>query len=109
MFFADPRPASAPTHNLDETCFRQVEFAGVLRGAANPEGARRLVDFMLSRRFQRDIPLTMFVYPAATDTPLPEVFTEYATPAPDPYELSPAEIGAHRDEWIEAWTDHVLR
>jgi thiamine transport system substrate-binding protein len=109
VYFADPPPEQAPTVNLDRTCFRQVEFAGVLRGAANPTGARRLVDFMLSRRFQQDVPLSMFVYPAVADTPLPEVFTSFAAVPAAPADLSPAEIGDHRDEWIQAWTDHVLR
>ncbi len=109
MFFADPPPDVPPTSNLDTTCFRQVEFAGVLRGASNLAGARKLVDFMLTRRFQEDVPLNMFVYPAVGDTPLPPVFTKYAMAPAAPSQLSPAEIGRHRDEWIKAWTDRMLR
>ena len=48
------------------TCFGQIEFAGVLDHAKNPAGARALIDFMLTRRFQEDIPLQMYVYPAMT-------------------------------------------
>lgn len=109
VFFADPRPTEAPTTNLDATCFRQVELAGVLRGASNPTGARRLIDFMLTQRFQRDLPLSMFVYPAVRGTPLPKVFTDFAAVPADPYTLSPATIGEHRDTWIAQWTQHVLR
>ena len=109
VFFADPRPAGAPTVSLDRTCFRQVEFAGVLRGAAHPEGARALIDFMLSPRFQRDMPLTMFVDPAVPGTPLPAVFEKFATVPPHPFTLPVAEIGRHRAAWIDEWTAHVLR
>lgn len=109
MYFADPAPATPPTASVDRTCFRQVEFAGVLRGATHPAGARKLVDFMLTERFQRDVPLQMFVYPSVTGTPLPEVFTKYSAVVPDPYTLSPARIGADRREWIDEWTRHVLR
>ena len=64
VIFRDPRPAEAPTGVVEQSCFRQIELAGVLRGARNEAGARRLVDFMLSKRFQEDIPLQMFVFPA---------------------------------------------
>ena len=109
VYYADPRPAEAPTGVLTDTCFRQVELAGVLRGAEHPRAARQLVDFMLSRRFQADIPLQMFVFPARADTPLPPVFTQHATVPRRPLTLPPAEIGAHRDDWIAQWTTTVLR
>jgi thiamine transport system substrate-binding protein len=109
VLFADPTPTTAPTAALTDTCFRQVEFAGVLEGAANPVAARKLVDFMLSEKFQADIPLQMFVFPAREGTPLPSVFTEYARVPDDPFTLPPAEIGAERDDWITQWTNTVLR
>ena len=109
VFFADPRPTDAPTIALDNMCFRQVEFAGVLHGAAHPEGARRLIDFMLGERFQRDLPLTMFVDPVVPGTPLPSVFTEFATVPTRPFTVSVATIGRNRASWISEWTNHVLR
>ncbi|MBK5289304.1 MAG: thiamine ABC transporter substrate-binding protein [Acidimicrobiia bacterium] len=109
VYFADPPPTTAPTVSLDDTCFRQVEFAGVLRGAAHPDGARALVDFMLTRRFQSDMPLQMFVNPAVPGTPLPAVFTKFATIPADPFTLSPARIGHDRAGWIDEWTARVLR
>jgi len=51
----------------------------------------------------------MYVYPAVAGTPLPDVFTENAGAVADPYTLSPARIGAQRDEWIREWTGTVLR
>ena len=47
VIFATPRPKEAPTAVVEDSCFRQIEFAGVLRGAPNEEGARKLVDFLL--------------------------------------------------------------
>ncbi len=75
---------TAPTGALTDTCFRQVELAGVLRGADHPQAARQLIDFMLSEKFQADIPLQMFVFPARAGTPLPSVFTKFATVPSDP-------------------------
>ncbi|MGZ4691181.1 MAG: thiamine ABC transporter substrate-binding protein [Acidimicrobiia bacterium] len=109
VYYADPTPKTAPTAALMNTCFRQVEFAGVLKGAAHPRAAQELIDFMLGVKFQADIPLQMFVFPAREGTPLPAVFTKYATVPQHPFTLPPAEIGARRDGWIEQWTNTVLR
>lgn len=109
VYYADPKPAAAPTGALTDTCFRQVELAGVLRGAQHPAAARKLIDFMLSEKFQADIPLEMFVFPARAGTPLPPVFTKYAKVPARPFTLPPAEIGAQRDNWIKQWTTTVLR
>ena len=109
VIYADPEPETPPTQVLPESCFRQVEFAGVLRNAEHPTAARRLVDFLLSERFQADMPMQMFVFPARAGTPLPAVFTELADVPAQPYTLPPEEIGANRDDWIDEWTEIVLR
>lgn len=100
---ADPPIGTATTSVLVDTCFRQVEFAGVLAGTAQPGAARKVVDLLLSQEFQADMPLQMYVYPARSGVPLPQVFTDNAAVVEAPHELSPEEIAEHRDEWIEQW------
>ncbi len=97
----------APTGALLDTCFRQVEYAGVLAGAKNPDGARAVVDWLLSPDVQAAIPENMYMYPV-TDVDLPESWTKYAPLAPKPVEVDPADIAAHRDDWIQTWTDTVV-
>ena len=109
VIFADPPVDEPPTGVLLDTCYRQIEFAGVLAGTEHPAEAGLLVDFLLSPRFQADVPLSMFVFPVVASTPLPGVFVDHADVASDPYLLDPAEIEAHRDEWTERWTEIVLR
>jgi thiamine transport system substrate-binding protein len=109
VYFSDPPLTVAPTGTMTASCFRQVEFAGILRGAEHRAAARKLVDFMLSTRFQADVPLQMFVFPAADGTPLPDVFEDFAEIADDPYTMSPERIGRRRDAWIRDWTAAVLR
>ena len=109
IIYADPKPATAPTGNLDATCFRQVETVGVLRNAAHPAAARKLVDFMLGEQFQEDVPLEMFVYPARTGTPVPPEFTQYGGHPSSPFSVPPVDIAAHRDQWLEQWNTTVLR
>jgi thiamine transport system substrate-binding protein len=91
------------------TCFRQTEFAGVLRGAHNAPGARALVDFMLSRRFQEDMPLEMYVNPVVKGAKLPAAFAKWSVDPPHPYSIDPATISAKRNAWIKEWTDVVVR
>jgi len=100
---------SAPTAAVEDGCYRQVEYAGILRGAHNVEGARKLLDFMLSERFQADVPGSMFVYPVRAGVPLPAAFVKYAVVPRDPLELPPEEIEANRDRWVARWTDIVVR
>lgn len=111
VYFADPQPAEAPTGNIlpPGESFRQVEFVGILKGAKQPDLARQWVDFMLDETFQADIPLQMWVYPARTGAPLPEVFTAYAATPTGAAAMSPAQIEAGREGWLKAWTDTVLR
>ncbi|MBD5785972.1 thiamine ABC transporter substrate-binding protein [Cellulosimicrobium terreum] len=109
-------PAFTPTEDgtasttgaLLGTCFRQVEYAGVLAGAENPEGAQQLVDFLVGETFQADVPEQMYVYPADDSVELPEGWAELAPLADDPWDVAPEDISAHRDEWIQAWTAAVV-
>ena len=98
----------APTRALLDTCFRQVEYAGVLSGAENPAGAQRLVDFMLSTRFQESVPNTMFVYPVDRAAELPPTWARFAPLADQPFHVSPDAIDENREEWIRQWTEVVV-
>jgi len=111
VFAPDPKPAEAPTASVvgPGACFRQIEFAGILKGTKNRALAEKWVDFMLSTPFQEDMPLQMFVFPVNPAAKLPQVFVRWAQIPAEPATLSPAEIAAHRDEWIKAWTEVVLR
>jgi thiamine transport system substrate-binding protein len=109
VIFRKPRPTEAPTAVVEDSCFRQIEFAGVLRGARNEDGARELVDFMLTTRFQEDVPLNMFVFPVNAEAALPPEFERFAVVPKTPLELPPEEIEANRDDWLDEWTRIVLR
>lgn len=99
---------ASTTGALLDTCFRQVEHAGVLANAENPEGARELVDFLISEAFQADVPEQMYMYPADDSVALPEGWAEFAPLAEEPFDVAPEEISANRDEWIQAWTATVV-
>ncbi len=110
VYFASPQPAESPTGNLfvPGGSFTQIEFVGLLKGAKHPDLARQWIDFMLGDTFQADIPLQMWVYPTREATPLPEVFTKYAQVPTNAVSMTPAQIQAGRDKWIQVWTDVML-
>jgi thiamine transport system substrate-binding protein len=109
IVFSDPHRDTPNVGVVPSTCFRQTEYAGVLHGAKNTPGAQALVDFLLSRRFQEDMPLQMYVDPIVPDATRPPVFAKWAVVPPSPLTLDAATIGAHRDEWIKEWTDIAVR
>lgn len=109
VIYGDPKPTTAPTGVATGTCFRQVEYAGLLSNAANAEGGKALLDFMLTRTFQDDMPLNMFVYPVVETAQVPEEFTKYGPQAKDPETMDPAKIADNRDDWVKSWTSLVLK
>jgi thiamine transport system substrate-binding protein len=109
VIYADPRPKTAPTGVAEGTCFRQIEYAGLLSNAKNAEGGKALIDFLLSKEFQQDMPLNMFVYPVRKGAQVPPEFVKYGPQAKDPETMDPAKIAEHRDEWVTSWTSLVLK
>jgi thiamine transport system substrate-binding protein len=109
--FSEQPFEEAPTGVVvaDGSCFRQIEFVGILRGTQNRDLAEQWIDFMLGITFQEDIPLKMFVFPANSDASLPDVFARFAEIPENPVAVEPNAIEANRETWIQAWTRTVLR
>jgi len=93
----------------DDTCFRQIEFVGILQGSQNQDLAEKWVDFMLSTAFQEDLPMQMFVFPVNPAAKLDKAFANYLQTPGKTAQVSPQEIAANREEWLKAWTEAVLR
>ncbi|WP_159797705.1 thiamine ABC transporter substrate-binding protein [Puerhibacterium puerhi] len=100
--------SASTTAAMLQTCFRQVEYAGVLQGAANPAGAQQLVDFLVSEAFQADVPGQMYMYPVDDTVELPADWQKFAPLAEQPFTVDPADVAEHREEWIEQWTQTVV-
>jgi thiamine transport system substrate-binding protein len=105
-----PKGGDRPTtHALLDTCFRQVEYAGVLKGARNPAGARAFIAFMMQRPFQEALPENMYVYPVDDRAPLPATWARFARTADHPFTVPPDQIAKHREEWLREWSDVTSR
>lgn len=105
VVFAEEPLEKAPTAAVTESCYRQVEFAGVLAGTEHPDEARAVIDFLLSKPFQEDVPLRMFVFPVVDDAELPEEFLRWAEEPASPHAVPSEQVEARRDDWVRTWTD----
>ncbi|MGJ0202926.1 thiamine ABC transporter substrate-binding protein [Leucobacter sp. gxy201] len=97
------------TRALLDTCTSQIEYAGVLAGAANSEGARAVVDYLVSDEFQSTIPDTMYMYPVSANAEMPETWVKFAPlPARDQLnDLDPATINAERETWLKTVSEQI--
>ncbi len=111
LLYANPPLSEPPTAAVTApgTCFRQIEFVGILKGTTNIDLAQKWVDFMLSPAFQADMPLQMFVFPVLPGVTLEEAFTKFLVNPTQTASLDPQQITTNRQVWLQAWTETVLR
>jgi len=102
------KDGTSPDSVLPQTCFRQVEYAGVISGAVNEVGARKFIDFMLSNQVQAEIPDEMWMSPVDPTVTLDANWDKFTSQVTDPITVPAAQIATSRDAWIQAWTQTVI-
>lgn len=110
LIYAETALTESPTASLTGAgmCWRQVEFAGILKGSKNRAAAEKFIDFLLSQPFQEDVPMQMFVFPVLPEAVLPEAFQSTVESPEQPASLAPELIASQRDAWINAWINLML-
>jgi thiamine transport system substrate-binding protein len=108
-FTIDKATGRSTTAALLDTCFRQVEYAGVLDHAANPEGAQAVVQWLLSPQVQKALPTSMYVFPVRNGVALPKDWARWAKQPTNTEEVPAEEIDANRDTWLTEWSDLTSR
>lgn len=91
------------------TCFRQIEYAGVVAGATNVAGAKAFVNFLISKQAQSTMPENMYVYPVNPAATIPSSWSRWAPAAQHPWTMSPQTITAQRSTWLNQWRDLISR
>lgn len=79
---------------------RQIEGAGILKGARNAVRAREFMDFLISLPCQEKLPLTQWMYPVNPQVTLPASFA-FAPQATKVLSADPAKL----DQALAAWAD----
>jgi len=83
--------------------FRQIEFAGIIKGTKHIKMAKKFIDFMLSDKFQNEIPLKNWMFPIIQYESLPDSFRI----APIPKKvlaLRPVRVNHQNSKWLKAWS-----
>ncbi len=91
------------TANILDGCFRQTEYAGVLKNAKNPDGAKAVVNYLLGAKFQASFPEAMYMYPAVAGTPIPTAWSSFTEVAPHTYG-DKLDFTANRKSWLAKWS-----
>ncbi len=84
----------------------QIEGAGIVKGTKHLKLAKKFIDFMLTKSFQENIPLTQWMYPVI-NVPLPKCY-KYAANINKivniDYNISPQKI----EHWLKEWENVIL-
>ena len=99
--------SASTTAALLSTSTRQVEYAGVLAGAANPEGAKAFITWMLSPAVQTSIPENMYMYPVNPEATLSEAMQKFGAVSNEPIVVPADQIAANREAWLAVWSEAV--
>ena len=91
------------TASINDGCFRQIEYAGVLKNAKNKSAAEKLVKFLTEKTFQKSLPDSMYVYPVDTSIALPEAWAKWAPPANKVANDSQLNFATDRAKWLTDW------
>ena len=102
-YASSPSAEGGATKAVLNTCYRQVEYAGVLAGAKNPEDAKKVLDFLLGEKFQAQVADQMYVYPSREGVALPESWAKDAPLPTNPQTLPADKVKDNREAWVEQW------
>ena len=93
---------------FEEGNYMHIEAMGIVKDAPHRKAAEMFIDYMLTDEFQQALPLTNFMMPANTETPLPASF-DYAPMSDRPLLMSTEEIAAGLDGWLDQWLQATTR
>lgn len=91
---------------FNEGNYMQTEGVGILKNAPHMDAAKKFLDFVLTEDFQKEIPLSNWMYPVV-DMPMPASYS--SAPVSDkPLLLDAAEIDKNLDSWLSGWLESTL-
>ena len=94
---------------FSEGHYQQIEVAGLLKSSQKQALARQFLAFMLGETFQRIIPTTNWMYPAAlSPTELPTEFDQLIDPVPALL-FDDGKVAAERKKWVDEWLEVMSR
>ena len=81
----------------------QKEGVGIVKGSKQKKLAELFINFMLSEKFQNEIPLHQWMFPV-TDIPLPDAF-KYAVKPVKTLQIDIDKISKNMETWLNEWEE----
>ena len=90
---------------LDHSIFHQVEYTGIINGAAQVDGANLFIDYLLSKDVNQNMPENNLMYSVLEGTDLPETngYRHHADVPTVVTTMTYEEIDTNMDEWLDDW------
>ncbi|MBN1539466.1 MAG: thiamine ABC transporter substrate-binding protein [Candidatus Thermoplasmatota archaeon] len=88
----------------DHQGYRQIEGAGMVKGAPHPELARKFLDFILTDEFQSEV-YNNYMLPVVLGVPIDPDFEEYGESALVHVEPTTTEVMDNYEDWYQAWRE----
>ena len=92
-----------------EGALKEIELAGILKGAKNMYLAKRFIEFMLTHDFQKHIPTTQWMFPVIDGVELPKGFAACPIPESDLSDKAFENSDFFSDKWIDVWINTVSK
>lgn len=106
-YFVNEEKTETTNAALMSTCYRQVEYAGVLKGTKNADAAKKFVEFLLDHEVQEEISGLTYMYPASKEAHAPEDLFKFG-PLSDKVVVLPADkVAENAEKWLKEWQDAV--
>jgi thiamine transport system substrate-binding protein len=93
--------------DFTEGHYLQVEGIGIVKSSKNRFLAEKFVEFSLMESFQKEIPLSQFMFPVNKRVALPESF-KYALKPKKQLSLDPLLVAEKQEEWVSEW-EKIMR
>jgi thiamine transport system substrate-binding protein len=90
---------------LEHSHFHQVEYTGIINGAAQVTGANLFIDYLLSSQVNTNMPENNLMYSVLEGTDLPETngYRHHADLPAATTTMTYEEIETNMDSWLEEW------
>lgn len=91
--------------NLPRSSFHQVEYTGIINGAANIAGAELFIEYLLSDAINSQIPENNLMYSVIDGNDLPETdgFRYHSDIPNQPVDTPISTVNLEMESWLENW------
>lgn len=92
---------------LKDTCYRQIEYAGVLKNSKDLVGAKALLGYLRNPAVEHDLVENNYVYPIKHEDGLPPALEKFGYLAPEPNMLDAIKVSQQSESWLRLWSEAV--